>query len=118
MEDSKTAALSDAYDDGNASRARPPAMNRKYLLALSLSLVAIISAPLSGTQQQQQKGTAPGASSTPPSQPAAPPPAATAPPNPAAPPPPSAAPAKPAAPLTPQAQALIFYRTGKFDAAI
>src|ERR1700746_2779055 len=119
MEDSKTAALSDAYDDGNASRARPPAMNRKYLLALSLSLVAIISAPLSGTQQQQQKGTAPGASSTPPSQPAAPPPPpGPPPPNSAAPPAASAAPAKPAAPLTPQAQALIFYRTGKFDAAI
>jgi tetratricopeptide (TPR) repeat protein len=119
MEDAKTAALSDESDeDGNASRARPPAMNRKYLLALSLSLVAIISAPLSGTQQQQQKGTAPGASSTPPSQPAAPPPAGTAAPDSAAPTAASAAPAKPAAPLTPQAQALIFYRTGKFDAAI
>jgi tetratricopeptide (TPR) repeat protein len=93
-------------------------MNRRYLLALSLSLVAIISVPLSGTQQQQQKGTAPGASSTPPSQPAAPPPAGMAAPDSAAPTAASAAPAKPAAPLTPQAQALMFYRTGKFDAAI
>jgi len=92
-------------------------MNRRYLLALSLSLVAIISAPLSGTQQQQQKGTAPGASSTPPSQPAAPPPAGTAAPA-TAPTAASPAPAQPAAPLTPLAQALIFYRTGKFDAAI
>ena len=92
-------------------------MNRRYLLALSLSLVAIISAPLTGTQQQQQKGAAPGASSTPPSQPAAPPPAGMAAPA-TAPTAASAAPAKPAAPLTPQAQALMFYRTGKFDAAI
>jgi tetratricopeptide (TPR) repeat protein len=92
-------------------------MNRRYLLALSLSLVAIISAPLAGTQQQQQKGAAPGASSTPPSQPAAPPPMSTAAPA-TAPTAASPAPAQPAAPLTPQAQALMFYRTGKFDAAM
>ena len=88
-------------------------MNRRHLLAFSLSLVAIISAPLAGTQQQQEKGAAPGASSTPPSQPTAPPPTNTAAPAAASPPP-----AQPAAPVTPQAQALLFYRTGKFDAAI
>lgn len=88
-------------------------MNRRRLLAFSLSLVAIVSAPLAGTQQQQEKGAAPGASSTPPSQPTAPPPTNTAAPAAASPPP-----AQPAAPVTPQAQALLFYRTGKFDAAI
>jgi len=88
-------------------------MNRRRLLAFSLSLVAIVSAPLAGTQQQQEKGAAPGASSTPPSQPTAPPPTNTAAPAAASPPP-----AQPAAPVTPRAQALLFYRTGKFDAAI
>jgi tetratricopeptide (TPR) repeat protein len=92
-------------------------MNRRHLLAFSLSLVAIISAPLAGTQQQQEKGAAPGASSTPPSQPTAPPPTNTAAPA-SAPGAASPAPAQPVAPLTPQAQALLFYRTGKFDAAI
>jgi tetratricopeptide (TPR) repeat protein len=90
-------------------------MNRKYLLAFSLSLA--VSAPLAGTQQQQQKGTAPGSSSTLPSQTAAPPPKDTAAPS-SAPTVASPAPAQPAAPLAPQAQALQFYRTGKFDAAI
>jgi tetratricopeptide (TPR) repeat protein len=92
-------------------------MNRKYLLAFSLSFVAIISAPFAGTQQQQQQGTAPGPSSTPTPQTAAPAPNAV--PNSAGTPTAaSPAPAKSAAPLTPQAQALQLYRTGKFDAAI
>jgi tetratricopeptide (TPR) repeat protein len=92
-------------------------MNRKYLLAFSLSFVAIISAPLAGTQLQQQQGTAPGPSSTPTPQTAAPAPNAV--PTPAGTPTAaSPAPAKSAAPLTPQAQALQLYRTGKFDAAI
>jgi tetratricopeptide (TPR) repeat protein len=92
-------------------------MNRKYLLAFSLSFVAIISAPLAGTQLQQQQGTAPGPSSTPTPQTAAPAPNAV--PTPAGTPTAaSPAPAKSAAPLTPRAQALQLYRTGKFDAAI
>jgi tetratricopeptide (TPR) repeat protein len=91
-------------------------MNRRYLLAFSLSFVAIISTNLGGTQQQQQQGTAPGPSSTTP-QTAAPAPNAV--PTPAGTPTAaSPAPAKSAAPLTPQAQALQLYRTGKFDAAI
>src|SRR6202021_1331935 len=92
-------------------------MNRRHLLPFSLSLVAIISPPLAGTQQQQEKGAAPGASSTPPSQPTAPPTTNTAAPA-SAPAAASPPPAQPAAPVTPQAQALLFYRTGKFDAAI
>src|SRR5580700_7709861 len=91
-------------------------MIRKYLLAFSLSFVAIISAPFAGTQQQQQ-GTAPGPSSTPTPQTAAPAPNAV-PTSAGTPTSASPAPAKSAAPLTPQAQALQLYRTGKFDAAI
>ena len=92
-------------------------MNRKCLLAFSFSLFAIISAPLAGRQQQQQQGSAQGPSSAPTPQTAAPAPNGV--PTPAGTPAAaSPASAKSAAPLTPQAQALQFYRTGKFDAAI
>jgi tetratricopeptide (TPR) repeat protein len=90
-------------------------MNRKPLFAFSLSLAAVVFAPLARTQQE--KGTPPGASSTPLSQTTASPNAGPTVPS-SAPTAASPAPDKPAAPLTPQAQALLFYRTGKFDSAI
>lgn len=90
-------------------------MNRRYALAFSIALVGVISAPLARTQQQ--KGAPPGASSTPIPQTAASAPNAV-PTSAGTPTAASPASAKPAVPLTLQAQALLFYRTGKFDAAI
>lgn len=90
-------------------------MNRRYALAFSIALVGVIPAPLARTQQQ--KGAPPGASSTPIPQTAASAPNAV-PTSAGTPTAASPASAKPAVPLTLQAQALLFYRTGKFDAAI
>jgi hypothetical protein len=88
-------------------------MHREYLLVFTLSSVAIISAALASTQQQQ-KGTSPATSSQPPALSASPSPSAASNATAGA----SSPSVKPAVPLTPQAQALQLYRTGKFDAAI